>query len=1168
MSKSYLLAVLLLTVVLAGTWNPAGAALREDVLLSPGQGWEMFVPGSRDFSILPDNQSGWSAVDTLSHPNPLTWYRKLIDIPAEWKGKRVILNVGPVAYGADVYLNGKQVGTHLGAAAAFDVDLTQAVNWKGPNVLWIASMDWSVLLDPKLDKSHNAISIESVPEKSMLGPIAYATWMIYGIYGDVRLRAVPVVRVTDVSINTSVRNWQFTAVVTIRNNDTSAHKVVLTTQITKWKDSTAVKLLPESSVTLPAHSEIVATLKLPWPDPILWRPGNPQLYSFVANIREDNVLLDSMQTRFGFREFWIEQNNAKTQSWFVLNGVRQNLRGESIWHARFGDAYVSTALDWFKANNFNIIRMCSGGMEPYYDMADEKGILTTSEMPFYFNQKYDYSNPIFWQNALKFQQDQIKYLRNHPSIVMWDIENEVLLTSPEDPIGKYLYDLEAKARMLDPTRPVMHEGDADLRDISKKDLDAPGPVFDVQVVNIHNYDVAEPGRNALKIVDFPNAGYVFGETTPDKPLPGFAYGKGIPDKSKPWYIGEFGPGCVINSPFAQAFLTGDKCFEDLFGKADGLYTAEAMNYGFQIEGYRYFSHVSGFAAWDTYRADPLTPLGPKLRDYLKPVCMRIKEYTHNFRSGQRLDRTVTVYNDDVLAPSKFILSWRLEDGSQTLLRDSTRFTAQSGVLTRLNLNFTCPNVSQRHDMRLVLDLSLAGVRVDNIVQDISIFPTKMPLQTPAGMRVMIIGNNSAQTMGKLTNSGIAVTRYSLLREAVRTAPGLIIVPPNSLADQTLTQSDIESIRLWIQKGGTILVDGPQTSIPWFDTAVSDVKDVDSTIAFIRSPHNPLMANIQKDDLKWWAKNHYVTKGNWVKPSTGAVRAIVDTGGRNQGLGDTPLCEIPDGMGSTILCRLLLFDKLDLEPICKVLLQNLLNYAASAVHNPLRKPVCIVAAPESPMLAVLSRIGVHWELMGSTENLAERYSVIMIANEADVWLGIESNRALLREFVNRGGAVYIHRLDSVSAPYVSALTGVNLQTHATSLQHPQLERRGNNMICDGLSNWETFWPYLTDWRTQAWSQAIVTDVISPAIGGSVEVLYSEPARTGTLPTDAGQQYPSITNNGVTIASPGAGLVRISQPGAKGFYLIDQVEWDTVGIPDIQTRSDRYISTLLTNCGADY
>ncbi len=1168
MSRACLLTFILFAVVLAGGWNTAGAALREDVLLSPGQGWEMFVPGSRDPTILPDNQSTWSAIDTLSHPNPLTWYRKLLDLPADWKGKRVVLDVGPVAYGADVYLNGKQVGAHVGAAAAFDVDLTQAVNWKGTNVLWIASMDWSILLNPTLDRSRNSISIESVPEKSMLGPIAYATWMMYGIYGDVRLRAVPVVRVTDVSISTSVRNWQFTAVVTIRNNDTSAHTVVLATQIRKWKDNTAVKRLPESSVTVPARSEIVATLKLPWSDPVLWRPGNPQLYSFTTNLRENGDLLDSLQTRFGFREFWIEQNNAKTQSWFVLNGVRQNLRGESIWHARLGDAYVSTALDWFKANNFNIIRMCSGGMESYYDMADEKGTLIISEIPFYFNQKYDYSNPVFWQNALKFQQSQIKYLRNHPSIVMWNIENEVLLTSPEDPIGKYLFDLEAKARVLDPTRPVMHEGDADLRDISKKNLDSPSSVFDVQVVNIHNYDVAEPGRNALKILDFPNAGYVFGETTPDKLLPGFAYGKGIPDKSKPWYIGEFGTGAVINSPFAQAFLTNDKCFEDLFGKADGLYTAEAMNYGFQMEGYRYFNHVSGFAAWDTYRGDPLTPLGPKLRDYLKPVCVRIKEYTHNFRSGQRLDRTVTVYNDDVLAPSKFILSWKLEDGNQTLLRDSTRFTAQPGVLTRLSINFTCPNVSQRRDMQLVLDLSLAGVRVDSIVQEISIFPTKMPLQTPSGFRVMIIGNNSTQTMGKLTNNGITVTRYSSLREAIRTTPGLIIVPPNTLADQALTQSDIESVKIWIQKGGTILVDGLQATIPWLDRAVADVKDVDSTIAFIRSPHHPLMVNIQNDDLKWWAKNHYVTKGNWVKPSAGAVRVIVDTGGRNQGLGDTPLCEIPDGLGCTILCRLLLFDKLDLEPICKVLLQNLLNYAASAVRNPPRKPVCVVAAPESPMLAVLSKIGVRWELMLATDNLAERYSVILVANEADMWLGIESNRALLKEFVNKGGIVYLHRLDSVSSPFASALTGVSLQTRATSLQHPQLERKGNNQICDGLSNWETFWPYLTDWRTQAWSQSIVTDVITPPTGGSVEVLYAEPAHTGILPTDAGQQYPSITNKGVTITSPGAGLVRISQPGSKGFYLVDQVRWDTVGIPDIQSRSDRYITTLLTNCGADY
>ena len=146
-------------------------------------------------------------------------------------------------------------------------------------------------------------------------------------------------------------------------------------------------------------------MTLPWSNPILWTPNQPQLYSLATTLSEGGVELDSLDTRFGFREFWIKESEDHTQSWYMLNGVRQNLRGEGLWHANLGNAYLDTYIDWLKTDNFNCLRIANGKRESYYDMADEKGILIQSELPFYFRQ-YTY-DATFWSRAQTYLADQI-----------------------------------------------------------------------------------------------------------------------------------------------------------------------------------------------------------------------------------------------------------------------------------------------------------------------------------------------------------------------------------------------------------------------------------------------------------------------------------------------------------------------------------------------------------------------------------------------------------------------------------------------------------------------------------------------------------------------------------------------------------------------------------------
>ncbi len=1169
----------------------AQAALRAEQAIYPGGGWEFANTGTRDTTVLPTD--GWSSTDPL-YPN-LYWMRLNLSLPADWASKRVFARVGACAHHVKIYLNGSYAGERFCPAVPYEVDITPYINWSGSNVLMIGVQDYSAYLNLS-DKSNNGLDYGAAPDPSLQGPMPFAVWMYYPRLwtSDIKLIARPKVRVADVFVKPSVRSWKLDVDLTLRNDDTVSHTVSIEDFVTKWNDPAVVKTFTPSSVTLGPGETKTTTVTVPWTDPILWTPNSPQLYTLKTTLKEGSTALDELSTRFGFREFWVQKSADNTRSWFVLNGARQNLRGEGVWHANLGDAYVNTYLDWLKSNNFNCVRFCSTGRESYYDTADEKGIMVESELPFNFYQKYTYDST-FWSRSQEMMLDMVKWLKNHPSIMLWGVENEVMLCSPDKPIGDDLLNIETTVRALDPTRAVMHEGDGDLRTTSKG-VDSPGK--GVQVVNIHNYDLAQPSRNTMYIMDLPMAAYVFGETTDATILPGYAYGTVMPDKSKPWYIGEFGPGAVLGNPQYLSFLNADDSYKDIFGQATGLMTAMGMNYAFQIDGYRYFDWICGIAPWATYSGDPAIGDGPEIAKAFKPVTTRIKEHTHNFFAGDAVTRTLTVYNDDVTSTSNFNLHWKLVNGADVLLSGDLNFVSQPGFYHREPLSFTAPSVTRRTYATLVLELKRNGTLADNTTQDMSIFPTRTNLSVPSGLNVYVYDPNAPNYScipEALTAAGVTYTRLTSPNLSGK-AVGLLFLGHGAYPSGGFSGSQLDALKAWIRNGGTVVVYSDQWTAPHWLSISGDptygIQDCwyDMTIGFIRAPSHSILAGLHPDDCKFWAAtnptyNHYITwtdtpvstsGGTWFKPSSGLMNVLVETGGRNQGMGDSPLCEYPDGKGSTIVCRLRFMERLTQEPAARTMAQNLLNYAAMAVGKAAPRGFGVLAGsgsqtPTGLDRAKLSYTSLKGQLSSYTSDaLSSAFSLIMLDNDAEVWDEVDANRAKLQTFVSSGGKIMLRKLDAGRVAQANALTGVSMSTKATQLRHPQMEKKTSDIIMDGISADDVWWVYTgdegADWyRKQKWASAIVSDVVSVGESAGVKGLLVEPNRTGTLQPDSGQSYAlgDVTRDrGTAVSDPGLGLVRINS--GLGFYLVDQVLWDASLTTQLNQKAQRYLCTLVTHC----
>lgn len=319
-------------------------------------------------------------------PGVVGWYRKTFRLSAsELKNREVKVLFDGVFHKSDVYINGHHLGFHPYGFTSFEYDLTP----------WLKAGEDNVL----------AVRVNCVGGR----PRWYAG---SGIYRHVWLKLLNPVHVDTYG----------TYVTTPEVNATQATVKITTTIVGGAATVRHIILSPAGKVVARATGANAEATVL---RPQLWDITTPRLYTLVTELRSGGKTTDVYRTRFGFRTVNFDANTG-----FSINGRRVKLQGMCLHQ---DDGVLGTALsrrsmerrlEKLKEYGCNAIRCSHNQPAPeFLDLCDSLGLVVIDEAfdkwrSGYYGEFFDQ----WWQRDLG---DMVRRDRNHPSVVLWSIGNEL-----------------------------------------------------------------------------------------------------------------------------------------------------------------------------------------------------------------------------------------------------------------------------------------------------------------------------------------------------------------------------------------------------------------------------------------------------------------------------------------------------------------------------------------------------------------------------------------------------------------------------------------------------------------------------------------------------------------------------------------------------------------------
>ncbi|MCD6507589.1 hypothetical protein J7M22_13315 [Candidatus Poribacteria bacterium] len=1006
---------------------------RSDERLSLDGRW--LICYSNSTGIPPDN-SRWSEIilpaTVRSRPERFIWFKRSFELPRIRRGRRVYLHFGGVKYVSKVFLNGREVGGHFGGWEPFEIDITSSVR-KDENLIAVRVQDVRGVLNRELPYKQGRAMFEG-QKNIIMAPVGSRT-MDVGIWQNVYISIRHPQFIDDVFIKTSVRRRQIEVELTIKNDsDQSANGKVRCRILDQGEE---VLRLEGDLRPMEAKSSIKKVLVKRWENPKLWSPLSPYLYTMRVELLQDGEVVDTRDERFGFREFWIDG------IYFVLNGKRIKFlatAGHPPANSTRKDA--ENLFRAIKSANCVAMRLHANlWPEWWYEVADEMGILLVEESAIWcFAKEYALSKPEFWENARKHLAGMVRRDKNHPSVVIYSVENEILHTG-----GTRVRDCEEKLaelgrflKVIDPTRPIMYDGDED-----------PGGVADI--INLH-YPHEFPQWNL-----YPNTCYWLEKRVK---VSGYPRKEWRWSRLKPLYIGEFlwSPG---RTPDPFTLFVGDEAYRDFNA---GRAKAKAMAWLMQIQGYRALD-VAGMCPWTLLESGRFPNVQYDAVKYAyEPNAAFIKEYDSRFFEKEEIERTIYLYNDTYRS-AKLKLKWELWDGRRRVDSGSRKFQMDPAdkIVTRITLHmpkYRYPGLS--HPLRLVIKVEEKGEILFRDIKNYRLFPRK---PRPIGNRFKVAVYDRGGDLAKfLRESGFDVVEIGEPWEGE--IPASVCVIGAHMLDLFSTpsvptvgaRSDPGGrLREFVRRGGVLVV-LEQNLYPSNMFPVS-LTDYACTIAFKRADPGGLFLGIGDDDFKFWRGDNIVAGKMIAKPNHGSFRTIVDSGGSG-GLIHAGVIEVPMGRGRYLLSQLLIGGKLQSEPIAGRFLLNLVDYACRTAAQP--SPRHVLALIGRRLSRDLERIDLKYKLVKDIP-LPQDYPLLMV--DGPELGGLSDKLEGMRSYIRRGGTLILHAIEPKSMKVVNRLLprGLVLQK---SKAVPVLIEEKDDLIA-GLSNQELYWlgPHTGDWRSR-------------------------------------------------------------------------------------------------------
>jgi beta-galactosidase len=378
----------------------------------------------------PSHQDG---IDAGYLRNGTAWYRKSFMVHDKLKSKEIDILFDGVYMNADVWLNGEHLGNHPYGYTAFGYDISELLRYGEENVVAV-----EVKNEGENSRWYSGSGIYRHVWVTIAGPVQVARWGTEITSPVVSEEAAKVV----------VSN-------TIENESGEAEELNIITTIMDPEGKEVAGSTVNQTLVAGNNLEVVQEFNIT--DPGLWSPESPTLYTAITEIESPGSgLTDRVENTFGIRS--IEY----TTDGFFLNGENVLMKGGCMHHDNgpLGSAAYDRAeerrVELMKASGFNAIRCAHNPpSQAFLDACDRLGMLVIDESFDMWNRQknpedYHLYFKEWWKKDVE---SMVLRDRNHPSVIMWSIGNEI----PErgDPLGVETSEMMGDyIKKLDNTRPV------------------------------------------------------------------------------------------------------------------------------------------------------------------------------------------------------------------------------------------------------------------------------------------------------------------------------------------------------------------------------------------------------------------------------------------------------------------------------------------------------------------------------------------------------------------------------------------------------------------------------------------------------------------------------------------------------------------------------------------
>jgi beta-galactosidase len=872
------------------------------------------------------------------------WYRHYVELPENLEGRRFELAFDAIAKVSEIWVNGIKVGTHTGMFGEVKCDVTKSVH-PGRNVLIV-----HIISQPdspgKTSNQVEGVAVTVEVTSAMLHSLPHGMFQndVGGIWQPVKLTATAPVLVSDAFVEPTLHGADIN--LDILNSSQQAAQLEVNYTITSTQDGSLLYSNQEPHSFLAAAGD-TGHLKLAtsYLNPKLWSPQDPNLYDLEVQLKQQGRAVDNYKVRFGFRTFTVDGEN------FLLNGKPFWLRGANPFPNTLRPNDAKLAQRFTEIAREGNVRVTRSHIVPFtstwLDAADQAGMAVSFEgtWPWLMLQ----GNPP-GDDLVKVWRDEFLSLihehRNHPSIILWTVNNEMKFeqqnqNNPTLLKQKWtiLDDTMKAMRQADPTRPIVADSSYVRKETQRgyQTLVKPEGLDDGDADDMHRYY----GWYNESFFNLYN-GEFNKQSTPGRPFISQEMSTGYPNNDDGHPVRFY-----LFKNYTPQALVGDDAYENadpaIFLKRQAFMTkglAETLRRTSHeaAAGVLYFSYFTWFQTpWSAEQIKPW-PTYYALKTALQPVLVSAELYGRHFYAGSTIHRRVCIINDaeNFETISNGQLVWEFESGGQVLTQGKIDVAPVKYYENRwLDVDFATPaNLpTPRVDGQLILRLKVDGKILSDNNYDVTITSMDWTQGDLDKKTIVQFWNSGKQSSKDLFGMPVSVA------DSIGLANSTNVLIIGGLQGRTLTTTEMHQLQEFVAQGGRVLMLHPGTALTkLFPNQVSAFKAKEGEIVTMHVPESPVFSGIEPLDLAWFERGDrhlpIACTGVFQIPSarrdTVALAWQCDIHGYLKktseitSISGTPLLEIQSGKG-WLLASEMCFEASNDDPIARRLLENVVSY---------------------------------------------------------------------------------------------------------------------------------------------------------------------------------------------------------------------------------------------------